>query len=188
MSWHKTYTARWGKILADDEVAAWESEIVYEVGNVKQPEMEAAIRSLAADERRIGRGKYPITCNDLISRIIKLRGEAAQANKPPPGECALCHYGWVSFVPLTDAHHSVIGAQVATLERPGLMDIPCLCAAGERALAGYLKSQKPPMEAAPANFLRLRQQVIDVARRGMVVDRRAPGPEQYAVEDEIFRG
>lgn len=184
-SWNQIYTARWGKSLDQAEVDAWVEEILAEIPTASPGEMSTAIRSLAQDERRTGRGKYPITCNDLISRIIKLRGEAAQANRPPPGECALCHHGWVSFVPIIGTHRNVIGAAPHSMEHPALMDIPCVCAAGEKALKGYLESKH--YEEIPRTFAALRQQVIDVARRALAAMVQSEAVEGYEVETVVFR-
>ena len=135
--WSKIYAARWGKHLAQDEIDAWEGEILFEVPNVCQSEMTTAMRDLAVEARRKGEGKYPITANNLISRIIKMRGEArqTQAAQEQPESCPMCIDGWLSVAEVVDTANNVIDVAAPTIERNGRLfgngALPCICRRGE---------------------------------------------------------
>ena len=183
-AWQEIYAARWGKRLDQVEVEAWDDEIMAEVPNVKQPEISAAIRTLAHDERRIGRGKYPVTCNVVIGRIIQMRAEARQANEPPGATgCALCHFGWVSFVPRVVKGNIVAGVLPETMKQVGLMDTPCDCPAGKKALEKY-KELANVITPTPS-FFAIREAAIHEARRRLSIDNIGRGVE---IEEVVFRG
>ena len=133
MTWTEFYHISFGRPIGDEIGRLWEERISDAIPALKPGEILAALRSIADTDRRRGDPRqFQPTSEDVISRIIALRGQsAAPIPEPPSGGCAICIRGWMSFIPPGPRPNSQ-PINPRTLGRAtGTATIPCLCPAGQ---------------------------------------------------------
>ncbi len=77
ITWHDIYTARFGKVLTQQEIKTWDAEIEYQVKKCLSYEIVNAVRELA-EQKRKGELKYSVNVNDVIRVIINIRFQEHQ--------------------------------------------------------------------------------------------------------------
>lgn len=147
--WFQIYEARFGKPLTETEVAVWEDEIRRDISSLRHDEIMDAIRSLAEDDRKEGaKRRYAPDVEDIITRIIRSRYEAKEAQRVPSDKCGLCHDGWVSFGfrAEKDGPDMIRGVEgfVIKAGTPGSMNCStyCRCARGSDHLSLAVKAER----------------------------------------------